>query len=92
MLLVVTYDVSDDRRRNRLAKKLEDYGLRVQYSVFECLLDDERAGEMVEKLKEFLSEDDEDSLRVYAICEACRKRARIHGSGALTADPEVYIV
>ena len=31
---IVAYDVPDDRRRNRLAKKLLSYGDRIQYSVF----------------------------------------------------------
>ncbi|WFE27975.1 CRISPR-associated endonuclease Cas2 [Solwaraspora sp. WMMD791] len=31
---IVAYDVSDDVRRTRVAKKLESYGDRVQYSVF----------------------------------------------------------
>jgi CRISPR-associated protein Cas2 len=32
MLVVVTYDVPDDKRRLKLAKLLEGYGRRVQYS------------------------------------------------------------
>jgi CRISPR-associated protein Cas2 len=31
---LVTYDVMDDERRDRVAKKLRGYGDRVQYSVF----------------------------------------------------------
>ena len=33
---IVSYDISDDRRRARVAKLLLDYGDRVQYSVFCC--------------------------------------------------------
>lgn len=32
--VLVAYDVPDDRRRNRVAKKLLTYGDRIQYSVF----------------------------------------------------------
>jgi CRISPR-associated protein Cas2 len=46
VLIVVSYDVANDRRRTRLAKELENFGRRVQYSVFECLLD----GEQLERL------------------------------------------
>jgi CRISPR-associated protein Cas2 len=42
MLVVVSYDIVDDRRRQRLAKVLENYGQRVQKSVFECRLDEGR--------------------------------------------------
>ena len=34
--IVVSYDVPDDRRRTRLADRLLDFGVRVQYSVFEA--------------------------------------------------------
>lgn len=38
MLVVVSYDVREDRRRTRLAHTLKDFGERVQLSVFECRL------------------------------------------------------
>jgi len=41
-LIVVAYDIIDDKRRNRVAKTMEDYGTRVQYSVFECVLEEEK--------------------------------------------------
>jgi CRISPR-associated protein Cas2 len=31
---LIAYDIPDDARRSRIAKKLESYGDRVQYSVF----------------------------------------------------------
>ena len=39
MFYVVAYDIRDDRRRTRVAKILEDFGDRAQYSVFEMELD-----------------------------------------------------
>ncbi|MCA9742068.1 CRISPR-associated endonuclease Cas2, partial [candidate division KSB1 bacterium] len=36
MLLLVSYDIVDDKQRTKLAKRLQNYGQRVQYSVFEC--------------------------------------------------------
>ena len=37
--MVVAYDVVSDARRVRLHQKLKGFGTPVQYSVFECLLD-----------------------------------------------------
>ena len=51
MFIVVAYDIIDDKRRNRVAKTMEDYGTRVQYSVFECVLEEEYLTEMVDTLK-----------------------------------------
>ncbi|NJN04871.1 MAG: CRISPR-associated endonuclease Cas2, partial [Leptolyngbyaceae cyanobacterium RM1_1_2] len=39
MLVLVVYDISDDRRRTKLATFLEGYGRRVQYSVFDVLFE-----------------------------------------------------
>jgi CRISPR-associated protein Cas2 len=33
---LIAYDITDDRRRGRLAKLLQSFGDRVQYSVFVC--------------------------------------------------------
>ncbi|HHP7244558.1 MAG TPA: CRISPR-associated endonuclease Cas2, partial [Elainellaceae cyanobacterium] len=38
MLVLVVYDIANNRRRQKLSKLLEGYGRRVQESVFECFL------------------------------------------------------
>ena len=43
---LVTYDVRDPKRLRQVAKVLESYGSRLQYSVFRCRLD----VEMLERL------------------------------------------
>ena len=34
-IIIVAYDISDDKLRNRFSKFLEQYGIRIQYSIFE---------------------------------------------------------
>ena len=36
MIYVISYDIDDDKRRNKISKVLEEYGVRVLESVFEC--------------------------------------------------------
>jgi hypothetical protein len=36
MLHLVAYDISDPKRLSRVARVCKDYGIRVEYSVFEC--------------------------------------------------------
>ena len=36
--IVVAYDISNTKRRNRVVKILRQYGVRVNLSVFECML------------------------------------------------------
>jgi CRISPR-associated protein Cas2 len=37
-MYLAVYDVTQDRERNAVAKALEGYGRRIQFSVFECRL------------------------------------------------------
>lgn len=68
--IVVAYDVSDDRRRNHVTKILEKVGVRVNYSVFECMLTDKQ---YMNLKKSILSEIDmqEDNVVYYPICLDC---------------------
>ena len=77
--LFVSYDIPDDRRRNRVCKLLKDYGERAQYSVFECLLRPEELERLRERLKPLLVQE-EDDVRFYHLCETCRRKATIWGS------------
>jgi len=73
MRYVVCYDVADDKRRRRLVKALDSYAARVQYSVFEAVLDHALLQAMMQALEPIL-EPAEDRLMVYPICAACAKR------------------
>lgn len=91
MFVVISYDIQDDRRRLKVAQKLEDYGTRVQYSVFECVLEEEKFRELRGGLFSLI-ERQEDSLRFYNLCDSCLKKVNIQGIGEVTKDVEVYIV
>lgn len=91
MFVIVTYDIADDARRLRVATKLKDYGERVQYSVFECILDDRMLQSLIREVTPLI-EPEEDSLRLYRLCEGCRKVISVYGRGVVTEDKEVFIV
>ena len=40
MLRVIAYDITEPKRWQRIANLCEDFGVRVQYSLFECWLED----------------------------------------------------
>lgn len=86
MLHLVTYDISSDRHRQKIADLLHGALHRVQYSVFEgeppaALLD-----ETVKRCLPHLTAPT-DSLRLYSLCAACAGRLRVHGLDPKT-DPE----
>ncbi|MBN2568244.1 MAG: CRISPR-associated endonuclease Cas2 [Deltaproteobacteria bacterium] len=91
MFFLVSYDIPDNARRNRVSKTLLDFGTRVQYSVFECILDDALRAEMEGRLRRIIDED-EDSIRVYSVCAGCERKITVIGSGKVTKDEEVYIL
>jgi CRISPR-associated protein Cas2 len=91
MLIVVSYDLPDDRRRTRLADALEDFGVRVQYSVFECLLPPEQVERLRDRMAKLI-DPTADSVRIYRLCQDCVERVEILGQGKVTEDPDVYVV
>lgn len=91
MFIAVSYDISDDRRRNKVLNILKDYGTHVQYSVFECNLNSEQFQKLHQRIKSVIKEG-EDNVRFYFLCQACVERVIIVGYGRLTEEVEVYIV
>jgi CRISPR-associated protein Cas2 len=66
MLVLVVYDIPDNKRRTQLSNFLEGYGRRVQFSVFECFLNLPEMQVLYEKvLKRVIPE--EDNVRFYWI-------------------------
>jgi CRISPR-associated protein Cas2 len=49
---IVSYDIADPKRLRSVARVAEGYGYRLQFSVFECLLDALRLEEMKAALNE----------------------------------------
>lgn len=90
MLILVSYDIPDDRRRTQLAHTLKDFGERVQYSVFECRLTDDQLDHLRSRMAK-LVDPAEDSVRLYRLCADCVRRIEIQGLGVVKQDPEVYI-
>lgn len=80
-MLVVAYDVRSDRRRRRLHDGLLDFGLPVQYSVFECA--DDAVDDVTELAERIASR--RDHVRVYRLCGRCETRTHVVGEGPLPA-------
>ncbi len=88
--VLISYDISDDNVRTRLAKRLKDYGRRAQFSVFEAEI---TQAEMT-KLKRQLARvklGERDSIRLYTLCAACTGKVTIWGRGEITEDPDYLI-
>ena len=91
MLIVVAYDVPDDRRRTRIADMLKDFGIRVQWSVFECLLEDTDIARLRFQLGTLINAS-EDSIRIYRVCASCEEALQTLGIAGRTEDPNVFVL
>jgi len=71
MLVLVTYDVVTkttlgQKRLRKVAKVCENYGMRVQNSVFECIVDATQFKQLQLALQDIIDVE-EDSLRFYQL-------------------------
>jgi CRISPR-associated protein Cas2 len=64
-LWVIAYDSPSDKRRRKLAKLLEGYGERLQWSVFECRLQPHQLQRLRQRLTRIAT--GEDSVRLWVV-------------------------
>lgn len=75
---LVCYDIVKDSRRNKVAHLLEGYGLRVQKSVFEVVLDEQQYEKLQKRLLKYLNKR-EDQLRFYPLSVRNRSKVLVLG-------------
>ena len=85
-MVLVTYDVNTESEGGKVAKECENYGQRVQNSVFECLVDPAQFAELKHSLCDIM-EEDKDSLRFYYLGKNWKNRVE-HFGAKKGYDPE----
>ena len=90
-MVLITYDVSREnaegrKRLRKVAKQCQNYGQRVQNSVFECLVDPVQFAQLKKNLEQII-EPEEDSLRFYFLGRNWKNRVE-HVGAKPTYDPE----
>jgi CRISPR-associated protein Cas2 len=78
MLYLVAYDICEPSRLRRVAKACEDYGVRIEKSVFQCDLPEEQFQNLWCELIDLIKED-EDAVVAYRICQSCLRQAESMG-------------
>ena len=83
MLILITYDVSTEtaagrKRLRQVAKICQNYGQRVQKSVFECKVDQAGYEQLQAELLRVIDEK-EDSLRFYRLTEPLSRNVKEFG-------------
>ena len=89
-MYVISYDISNDRIRKKISDTLENYGKRVQFSVFECNISEKQLIKLYSQIAELAIKDDEASIRIYSLCKNCQEKIQTIGlkNEAMTQEEE----
>lgn len=87
---LVCYDISDNGARARMACTLLDFGLRIQESVFQCLLTEDRFDHLMTHVRAVRLQPT-DRVRVYRLCRRCQSTGIVFGA-VPAREPDFYLV
>jgi len=95
MMVLVTYDVNTEtaagrKRLRKVAKQCENYGQRVQNSVFECLIDPALLKQLQHNLEDIIDKE-KDSIRYYYLGNQWRNRVE-HVGAKISIDIEGTLI
>lgn len=89
MLYIISYDITEDRLRNKVNRILSSYGTRVQKSVFELDLQPNQLSKVLRSLSAYAKEGD--SIRCYILCERCVEKSQSYNSTPINLDKPYYM-
>ena len=91
MHYLLAYDIRDPKRLVKVAKVMENYGVRVQKSIFEAVLDPGAIQRLRLELVQVLDLTD-DGVKLFPLCERCRQRISVFGQDEPTDLFEALVV
>ena len=91
MRYLISYDIVDTKRRTKVSNTLMNYGVRVQYSVFECNISRDQKKELQKKIKKIIRAD-EDIVSLYFQCNDCyMKKEHLGKSDSIIFNKDIII-
>lgn len=76
---LVTYDIKDSNRLQKVCKTMKNFGNHLQYSVFECYLNGINFVKMQDKLSKIIDEK-EDRVIIIRLCPTCKSNILTMGN------------
>jgi len=89
-LWMVTYDISNHKNRRLVSKVLLDYGVRVQYSIFECRLKRSQLETLRIEVTKLIEATDK--VRWYPLCSWCEAGLQWQGVGEPVVMDEYHML
>ena len=90
-LYIVCFDVADPRRLRAVSKTLEDFGCRVQYSVFECHLDEKTRHDLQQKIAALIDLK-ADHVRYYPVCPKDQSGIILDGNSPRSSNNGFHLI
>ena len=92
MRYLFCYDITKPKRLVKVAKQLENNGIRIQKSFFICEFEDKNEADILfTKLRQLLDKR-VDSLFLYPLCTKCQKNTLMIGNGVFEIMQEYHIL
>ena len=87
-MYLISYDISSTRLRTKVAKKLQDYGKRIQYSVFECEIGGKRYETLYRELCTIVDGAENVNIRIYHLGNDEEKKTVTIGDPEFVSSPD----
>ena len=91
MIWLVSYDIANPKRLNKVAAYCEKFGLRLQKSTFQIDTEKDILENLLEGLKEIMNRK-YDSIVIYPLCEDCRRLSLTDGLNNIINPDEVIFL
>jgi len=91
MIWLVSYDIANPKRLNKVAAYCEKFGLRLQKSTFQIDTEKDILEKLLEGLKEIMNRKYHYNL-VYPLCADCRRLSMIDGPNDIMNPNEVIFL
>ena len=73
-MILISYDISDDKKRNKFSKYIKRFGHRLQYSVYEIENSERILNNVITDIKNKFSKifDQYDSVYIFKMSDSCK--------------------
>ncbi len=92
MLYLIAYDIAHPRRLQRVAKICEDFGIRIQFSLFECWLEEGEFQRLWSRLADEMCDEDDRIFSVKLDQRGTSSRQTLGRTMRLTDDVQIVLV
>lgn len=79
MRYLISYDIPDDKVRDKIVRYLEGFAFRLQYSVFTCTVSAKEAKKIWRDLLDIAAQSEIGNVLMVSLCKSCEKNLWISG-------------